>query len=80
MMTRTMMGGATPTTNVVPGEPYITKRDVAQRVGKTVRTVDGWMKRGLLPYYKIGHTVAFKWSEVEGHLAENCRVVLRTRR
>jgi excisionase family DNA binding protein len=39
------------------------------------RTVDDWMKRGLLPYYKVGHAVRFKWSEVEAHLAQTCRVV-----
>jgi hypothetical protein len=25
------------------------------------RTADDWMKRGILPFYKIGHSVAFRW-------------------
>lgn len=55
-------------------EPFITKAEVAQRLGKRIRTVDNWMQRGLLPYYKIGRSVSFKWSEVELHLKQMCRV------
>lgn len=55
-------------------EPFITKPEVARRLGKQVRTVDNWMQQGLLPYYKIGRSVSFKWSEVEQHLEQVCRV------
>lgn len=68
-----------PTTNALLPEAYITKPEVARRVEKTVRTVDGWMRSGLLPYYKIGRSVVFKWSEVEAHLAANYRVCRRRR-
>ena len=58
-------------------EPFINKEEVARRLGKTLRTVDNWMRRGLLPYYKIGRSVEFKWGEVLAHLAQNCRVARR---
>ena len=58
-------------------EPFIGKQEVMQRLNKTLRTVDNWMKRGILPYYKIGRSVEFKWSEVEAHLAQTCRVCRR---
>ena len=59
----------------VPGqEVFIKKREVARRLQTQVRTVDNWMKRGLLPYYKIGRSVSFKWSEVEEQLRDTCRV------
>ena len=58
----------------VPVEPFINKREVARRLQKQVRTVDNWMKLGILPYYKIGRSVAFKWSEIESALAKTCRV------
>ena len=67
-------GAAEPTV-----EGYIDKPEVAKRLRKKIRTVDNWMRRGLLPYYKIGRSVAFKWSEVETHLGENCRVCRKTR-
>lgn len=55
-------------------EGFINKTEVAKRLNKTLRTVDNWMKRGLLPYYKIGRSVVFKWSDVEAHLAQSFRV------
>ncbi|HNW08038.1 MAG TPA: hypothetical protein PK202_14260 [Verrucomicrobiota bacterium] len=56
-------------------EEYIDKREVGKRLRMQPRTVDAWMRRGLLPYYKLGRVVRFKWSEVECHLSERCRVV-----
>ncbi len=60
--------------SAVSFEPFINKPEVARRLGKRVRTVDNWMQQGLLPYYKIGRSVAFKWSEVEVQLRHVCRV------
>ena len=59
-------------------EPYIDKGEVGRRTQMRPRTIDDWMKRGLLPYYKVGRSVRFKWSEVEAHLAANCRVCRRS--
>lgn len=56
-------------------EEFIDKNEVARRLGKTLRTVDNWMERRLLPYYKIGRSVSFKWSEIEAHLAATCRMM-----
>ncbi len=55
-------------------EGFINKPEVARRLGKKLRTVDNWMQRGILPYYKIGRSVSFKWSEIETALARTCRV------
>jgi excisionase family DNA binding protein len=62
------------TSPVLPFEPFIAKPEVARRLNKKLRTVDKWMQQGLIPYYKIGRSVSFKWSEVEKHLRELCRV------
>jgi predicted DNA-binding transcriptional regulator AlpA len=56
-------------------EPYINKREVARRIGRTVRCVDNMMRRGMIPYYKLGYRVAFRWSEITNHLAQTCRVL-----
>ena len=55
-------------------EDFIDKLEVSRRLGTRPRTVDSWMRRGLLPYYKLGKAVRFKWSEVEVHLSHECRV------
>lgn len=55
-------------------EPFITKAEAAKRLNRDVRTITTWMRVGLIPYYKVAHTVVFKWSEVEKQLAATCRV------
>lgn len=54
-------------------ESFVSKPVVAERLGKSVRTIDNWMQWGILPFYKIGRSVVFKWSEVEHALAQTCR-------
>lgn len=56
-------------------ESYINKVEVARRMNIKVRTVDNWMRRKFIPYYKLGHTVLFRWSEIEQHIGKTCRVI-----
>ena len=65
----TAHGGGAP----VP-EGYVTKAEVARRLKKTVRTVENWQQRGILPFMKCGRSVLFKWSDVEAHLQKHFRV------
>jgi hypothetical protein len=55
-------------------EPYIDKPETARRLVCGVRTLDDWMKRGIVPYYKVSKRVMFRWSEVQKALERNCRV------
>lgn len=57
-------------------EGYIDKHECARLLGRTVRSVDTYMAEGLIPYYKLGRTVAFKWSEVDAHIRQHHRVRL----
>jgi excisionase family DNA binding protein len=56
-------------------ENYISKTEVADRLGMTARTIEHWMQRGIIPYLKIGKgrraTVLFKWADIEAHLKAN---------
>jgi excisionase family DNA binding protein len=54
-------------------EGFIGKAEVARRLGKSVRTVDAWMRRGVLPYYKPDRSVLFRWSDIEVHIVRNYR-------
>jgi excisionase family DNA binding protein len=45
-------------------EILLDKRETARRLNKSVRTVDNWMKRGRLPYIKVGRSVLFRWGAV----------------
>ena len=57
------------------GDGFISKADVAIRLGKTPRTVEHWMRQGIIPYLKIGKgrraTVLFNWADIEAHLKAN---------
>jgi predicted DNA-binding transcriptional regulator AlpA len=61
-----------------PDEGFIDKRELAKRLGKSLRAVDGYIAKGLVPHYKWCRTIAFKWSEVEAFMRENCRVSRRS--
>ena len=55
-------------------EEYISKTELGRRLGKPVRTIEYWMSRGWLPYYKIGQAVRFRWSEVQTRLTQQNHV------
>ena len=57
-----------------PPEEFIDKREVGRRLRVALRTVEVWMRQGILPYYKVGNMVRFKWSEIECHLSQHCRI------
>lgn len=56
-------------------EGYLTKREIAKRLHRTPRTIETWMRRGYLPYIKIGRSVLFRWADIERHFAENNRIL-----
>ncbi len=49
-------------------ENLISKIEVARRLRLGTRTVENYMRTGVIPYYKLGRFVHFKWSEVEARL------------
>jgi len=59
-------------------EAFLTKKDVANLLRITTRSVDEWMRKRRLPFYKIGRTVRFKLADVEQHLRNTFLVAGRT--
>ncbi len=58
-------------------EPFVTKKETAQHIRQTPRTVENWMAKGM-PHYKLGgRSTRFKLSEVDSFLANQCRVPAR---
>lgn len=57
-----------------PARVWLNKHEIAERFGVAVRTVDAWMARGLLPYFKPGASkqapVRFNLHDVEAALAK----------
>ena len=42
----------------------LTKRGLAPKLQISTRTLDDWMRRGRIPFLKIGHSVRFKLDDV----------------
>jgi excisionase family DNA binding protein len=55
-------------------EPFLTKLQLAEHLGVTARTVDNWMKKGYIPYYRIGRNIKFKLGVVEAHWDTHYRI------
>lgn len=51
------------------GSALVPKPVIANRYSVTVRTIDNWMHRGVIPYQKIGGVVRFDVSKVDAALA-----------
>ena len=68
--------GVTPTAPAAEpaAEPYINKNAVAARLGRTPRAVNRLMQQKKIPFYKFDHRPAFRWSEVQAHLAQTSHI------
>ena len=68
--------GVTPTAPAAEpaAEPFINKTEVARRMGRTTRGVNQLMRRRKIPFYKFDRRPAFRWSEVQAHLAQTSHI------
>ena len=53
---------------------YLSKAAVADLLGITGRALDGWMARGIIPYFKVGRWVRFYEEDIHTHLRKHYRV------
>lgn len=61
-----------------PSDVMLNKKELAERLKMTVRTVENWQRRGILPFVKVSKVVLFHWPDVVEHLKANFRVCRRT--
>ena len=66
----------TETESPAPARDYalLSKKQLAERIGVSARTLDTWIEQRRIPYLKIGRTVRFSLSEVSEHLKEKYRL------
>ena len=48
----------------------LTKSELAPKLKRSRRTLDAWMRQGKIPYFKLGKSVLFRWSDVVEQLAK----------
>jgi excisionase family DNA binding protein len=79
---KTTFPALTPPGSVMVASPdgFLNKKDLAQQLRVTVRTVENWQRRGVLPFCKIGKVVLFHWPDVRDHLKANFRICRRSLR
>ena len=53
---------------------YLDKTSAADLFGVSPRTLDSWMSRRLVPFYRIGRTVRFDPDDIQKHLQAAHRV------
>jgi excisionase family DNA binding protein len=46
------------------------KRELAQQLAISKRTLDAWMQKGRIPFLKVGRSVRFRLSDVLEKLSE----------
>jgi excisionase family DNA binding protein len=46
------------------GDGLLTKRGLAPKLHISTRTLDDWMRKGRIPFLKVGKSVRFRWSDV----------------
>ena len=51
-----------------PAAEYVTKPEVAKRLGKSERTIEHWVRKGILPSIKIERSILFPWVDVQNAL------------
>ena len=55
-------------------EGHVHKEELARLLGRGVRTIEEWMNKKQIPYYKTGKRVSFVYSEVQSAM-QTWRVV-----
>ena len=66
---RLFLEGKIPAAALADEETFISKKETARRLKKSLRTLSVWMQKDWVPFHKVGNTVLFKWSEVDAELA-----------
>ena len=66
--------GRNPETKETTEEKLLKKQDLADFFQITDRTVDDWMKNGIIPYFKIGRSVRFRRRDVLQHLQRHHQI------
>lgn len=55
------------------GEAWVKKKEIAEHLGISLRTVNYWMRRGELPYVRMGRAIRFKISLIDETLRRRTR-------
>ena len=55
--------------SVYQDDDFLTQKELAERLNKSVRTIQNWRHRGLLPFKRMGNSIFFHWVKVKSALS-----------
>jgi len=56
---------------------WLNSKQTAAALHISVKTLQNWQAKRLIPYFKIGRSVRFKLADVQAHLNSKCLVAAR---
>ena len=56
---------------------YLDKVEAGKLLAVSPRTLDVWLKKRLVPFFKIGRTVRFSAEDIDGFLKSRCRIAAK---
>jgi excisionase family DNA binding protein len=62
---------------VADADGVLTREEIAEHLKISLRTVEEWQRKGIIPFIKVGKIVLFHWPDVVEHLRKNFRVCRR---
>jgi excisionase family DNA binding protein len=62
---------------LTPAEGWVGKKEAAKHFNVSQRTLHNWMKKGVIPYVRIGRNVRFKLSDADEALKRRLGVAGR---
>lgn len=55
--------------SVYQDDDFLTQKELAERLNKSVRTIQNWRHQGLLPFKRMGNSIFFHWVKVKNALS-----------
>ena len=62
---------------LTPADGWVGKKEMAEHLKISQATLHGWMKKGTIPYVRLGRSVRFKLSQVDEAVNRRFKVEVR---
>lgn len=70
---RTQTSDPIPRIQEPTSQPWINKRQAAEHCHVSVRTIDNWISKGVIPCVRIGRSLRFRACDLDEALMRRCR-------
>ena len=57
-----------------PPPEFIKRSELSRRISVSIKTIDLWRSKGILPAYKIGGVILFDWQEIRLMIKANVEI------